>query len=119
MRTPRLTACAALTALVLALAAAGCGKSAPTSDTSTTGSAAESVALSPDTPAASGDAGKVTWALYRDVQTLDPIQAFDYPENTAVAAHVRFPPASAAGRHDRPRPREGVVRRPERRSCST
>lgn len=34
------------------------------------------------TPAAKADAGDVTWATYREVQTLDPIQAFDYPENT-------------------------------------
>ena len=25
----------------------------------------------------------VTWAVYRDVNSLDPIYAFDYPENTA------------------------------------
>ena len=27
----------------------------------------------------------VTWAVYRDVNSLDPIYAFDYPENTAVS----------------------------------
>ena len=27
----------------------------------------------------------VTWAVYRDVNSLDPIFAFDYPENTAVS----------------------------------
>ena len=26
----------------------------------------------------------MTWATYREVQTLDPIQAFDYPENTVI-----------------------------------
>ena len=25
---------------------------------------------------------KVVWAVYRDVNSLDPIYAFDYPENT-------------------------------------
>ncbi len=34
------------------------------------------------TPQATGDAGALTWAVYRETQTLDPIQAFDYPENT-------------------------------------
>ena len=34
------------------------------------------------TPAATADAGDVVWATYRETQTLDPIQAFDYPENT-------------------------------------
>jgi len=27
----------------------------------------------------------VTWAVYRDVNSLDPIFAFDYPENTAIS----------------------------------
>ena len=34
------------------------------------------------TPSPKTDAGVLTWALYRETQTLDPIQAFDYPENT-------------------------------------
>lgn len=34
------------------------------------------------TPPPTKDAGALTWALYRETQTLDPIQAFDYPENT-------------------------------------
>jgi peptide/nickel transport system substrate-binding protein len=34
------------------------------------------------TPKPTKDAGALTWALYRETQTLDPIQAFDYPENT-------------------------------------
>ncbi|WP_028066653.1 ABC transporter substrate-binding protein [Solirubrobacter soli] len=71
-------------ALLAALAAGGCGKAAPSPSSS---AAAKSPAeLSPATPAATKDAGKITWALYRDVQTLDPIQAFDYPENTVDAA---------------------------------
>jgi hypothetical protein len=27
----------------------------------------------------------VTWAVYRETATLDPIKAFDYPDNAAVA----------------------------------
>ena len=27
----------------------------------------------------------MTWAVYRDVNSLDPIYAFDYPENTAIS----------------------------------
>lgn len=34
------------------------------------------------TPAPTSNAGDITWATYREVQTLDPIQGFDYPENT-------------------------------------
>jgi peptide/nickel transport system substrate-binding protein len=36
-----------------------------------------------DTPAPTADAGDVVWATYRETQTLDPIQGFDYPEQTA------------------------------------
>ena len=36
-----------------------------------------------DTPAPTKDAGDVVWATYRETQTLDPIQGFDYPEQTA------------------------------------
>jgi len=77
-------ASAALAALALAaLGTAGCGREAPA--TSTTG-AEPAADLSPTTPAAKGDTGPVTWAVYRAVATLDPIQAYDYPENTAITA---------------------------------
>jgi peptide/nickel transport system substrate-binding protein len=52
---------------------------------SASGSASASVPTSDFTvltAAPTGDAGALTWALYRETQTLDPIQAFDYPENT-------------------------------------
>jgi peptide/nickel transport system substrate-binding protein len=43
--------------------------------------------LPTSTPAASGAySGAVTWALYRETNSLDPIFAFDYPENTVIAA---------------------------------
>jgi peptide/nickel transport system substrate-binding protein len=75
---------AALTAIA-ALAIAACGKAAPDSSTSqSTAAPSASNTLSPTTPAPTGEAGKVTWATYRDVGTIDPIQAFDYPENTAI-----------------------------------
>lgn len=38
----------------------------------------------PTTPAASGEVDSVTWATYREVNSLDPIYAFDYPENTVI-----------------------------------
>jgi peptide/nickel transport system substrate-binding protein len=79
--------CLALAALATAtLAAAGCGRALPTAaelggSGSSSGSAAS--ALSPSTPPPSkNDAKPVVWATYRMVQTLDPSQAFDYPENT-------------------------------------
>jgi peptide/nickel transport system substrate-binding protein len=36
-----------------------------------------------DTPAPTSDAGDVVWSTYRETQTLDPIQGFDLPEQTA------------------------------------
>jgi len=68
--------------LTLALGLAACsGKAAPSESSPSAGSE-----HSPTTPAPTSTVDKVTWALYRDVATLDPIYAFDYPENTAVAA---------------------------------
>jgi peptide/nickel transport system substrate-binding protein len=74
---------AVLGTMVVALAAVGCGKSASDSGTASKPTTAN---LSPTTSAAKGDTGEVTWATYREVGTLDPIQAFDYPENTVITA---------------------------------
>src|SRR3954447_21082457 len=74
---------------LLGLAGAGCGKKAPGTASEPAASGASkgaSADLSPTTPAAKGDTGAVTWATYREVGTLDPIQAFDYPENTVITA---------------------------------
>src|SRR4051812_38084013 len=74
---------------LLGLAGAGCGKKAPGAASEPAASGASkgaSADLSPTTPAAKGDTGAVTWATYREVGTLDPIQAFDYPENTVITA---------------------------------
>jgi peptide/nickel transport system substrate-binding protein len=65
----------------LVVAAAGCGRTA-----SSGAPAKSSASLSPTTPAAKGTTGSVTWATYREVGTLDPIQAFDYPENTVISS---------------------------------
>jgi peptide/nickel transport system substrate-binding protein len=84
LRRPAALAAAAL----IALTAAGCGRKATTA--SSGGGAQQTAAaddqLSPTTPAAKGSTGAVTWATYREVQTLDPIQAFDYPENTVITS---------------------------------
>jgi peptide/nickel transport system substrate-binding protein len=73
-------------AALIAVCAAGCGRKAtPTSDNgASSGNSGATAALSPTTPAAKGSTGPVIWATYREVQTLDPIQAFDYPENTVI-----------------------------------
>jgi peptide/nickel transport system substrate-binding protein len=83
-RTP--LACAAAVALAT-LAATGCGKAAPSSnDSGASNGSSATEALSPTTKAPSGDAGPITWATYREINTLDPVQAFDYPENTIDTA---------------------------------
>ena len=70
---------------LVALIVAACGKAAPgTSSTESSAAPSATSALRPTTPAPSGEAGKITWATYRDVGTIDPIQAFDYPENTVI-----------------------------------
>jgi peptide/nickel transport system substrate-binding protein len=64
----------------LALTAACSGAPAPTTSGSAT---AQTSDFTVDTPAPTKDAGDVVWATYRETQTLDPIQGFDYPEQTA------------------------------------
>ncbi len=41
--------------------------------------------LATSTPAGTQPVDSITWALYRDVTNLDPVFAFDYPENTVLA----------------------------------
>ncbi|HLI60104.1 MAG TPA: ABC transporter substrate-binding protein [Solirubrobacteraceae bacterium] len=79
--------------IAVALAAgallAGCGRPLPTAaDLGGGASSASAVAaLSPTTTPPTKDWNKpVVWALYRMVDTLNPIQAFDYPENTVDTA---------------------------------
>src|SRR5947209_5425778 len=38
--------------------------------------------LAVTTKAGTKSVDKVVWAVYRDVNSLDPVYAFDYPENT-------------------------------------
>src|SRR5579859_6897518 len=71
-------------ATTAALALAACGRSA-------TGGGHQQGTLSPTkglvvtTTPGTKPVSSVTWAVYRDVNSLDPIYAFDYPENTAVS----------------------------------
>lgn len=77
---PRRKVAAALTAITFmaSVGLAGCGRSP---DESSADAAEELVeTTSPGTE----ESGRITWAVYRDVQTLDPIYAYDYPDNTAV-----------------------------------
>ena len=79
-RPTRWLAAAAVTAF--ALTAAACGRSAGNAAGSA-GNVSPTSGLVTTTPAGSKTVPSVTWAVYRDVNSLDPIFAFDYPENTA------------------------------------
>ncbi len=75
----RLLGVIALGATVALTAACG-GAAAPNPSG---GSSAPTSNFVVDTPVPTADAGDVVWATYRETQTLDPIQGFDYPEQTA------------------------------------
>ncbi|MEA2628707.1 MAG: peptide/nickel transport system substrate-binding protein [Chloroflexota bacterium] len=60
---------------VVALVASACGGR-------TTGGTTGGLQLVTTTKAGTKPVDKVVWAVYRDVNSLDPIYAFDYPENT-------------------------------------
>src|SRR5262249_44939497 len=64
-------------ALACALAVSACGAKPPS-----TSSKQATTNYTVLTPKPTAQAEDVVWATYRETQTLDPIQAFDYPENT-------------------------------------
>lgn len=84
----------------LTLIAAACGRSAPSATPSgaTSGGGSGSApgsgsgsgspsgpALATTTTPGTQPVDRITWAVYRETNSLDPIYAFDYPENTVVA----------------------------------
>jgi peptide/nickel transport system substrate-binding protein len=81
MHRRRITAIAAAALSAISLLAA-CGRSA-NSDNS--GNINPLKGLVETTAPGKKPVTSVTWAVYRDVNSLDPIFAFDYPENTAVS----------------------------------
>src|SRR5262245_42705102 len=70
-------------AAACALMAAAGGRSAGTAGSSGSGNVSPTKGLHATTPAGTKPVPSVVWAVYRDVNSLDPIFAFDYPENTA------------------------------------
>ena len=62
-----------------------------TGTTTTATGAAVTAGLATTTPAGTKPVDRITWALYRDVTNLDPVQAFDYPENTVLAILCESP----------------------------
>jgi peptide/nickel transport system substrate-binding protein len=73
-------------ALALLLAPAACGRSLSSATSSTQPAVLSPTAgLVATTPAGTKQVASTTWAVYRDVNSLDPAYAFDYPENTAIS----------------------------------
>jgi peptide/nickel transport system substrate-binding protein len=81
-RRRRISAAAAVLA-ASALLTSACGRSIDAS--SAPGSVSPTKGLVATTAAGAQSVPSVTWAVYRDVNSLDPIYAFDYPENTAIS----------------------------------
>ena len=83
--SPRLRmSAAAATLAACALVAAGCGRPANTTNSSSD-LVSPTQGLVTTTAAGTKPVSSVTWAVYRPVNSLDPIFAFDYPENTAIS----------------------------------
>jgi peptide/nickel transport system substrate-binding protein len=74
---------AAAVVAVFALVASGCGRSA--GGNAASGNISATKGLVATTPTGTKPVSSITWAVYRDVNSLDPIYAFDYPENTAIS----------------------------------
>jgi len=70
-------------AAAVALVASACGRSAGGNGAS--GNISATKGLVATTPAGTKPVSSITWAVYRDVNSLDPVYAFDYPENTAIS----------------------------------
>jgi peptide/nickel transport system substrate-binding protein len=92
MSVRRRTSATAAALAACALLAAGCGRAAPgpggssgSDNGSGSGQVSPTKGLVISTPAGTSSVASVTWAVYRPVNSLDPIFAFDYPENTAIS----------------------------------
>src|SRR6266851_3533313 len=90
----------AAAATAAALAVAACGRSANEGG-GNAGTISPTKGLVATTAPGTKPVSSVTWAVYRDVNSLDPIYAFDYPENTAVSlmceSLLRQSPAGSIG----------------------
>jgi peptide/nickel transport system substrate-binding protein len=66
----------------LALVSVACGRSA---DTSSPTPSSNDFALPITTTPGTESVSSITWGVYRETNSLDPIFAFDYPENTVLS----------------------------------
>ena len=82
--TRRPISIAAAAVVALTLLASGCGRSLSSADSSA-GNISPTANLVSTTPAGAKGVSQAVWAVYRDVNSLDPAFAFDYPENTAIS----------------------------------
>ena len=73
-----------MTLAIASIITAGCGRSLSQAE-SNQGEISPTAGLVTTTPAGTKPVPSVTWAVYRDVNSLDPAFAFDYPENTAIS----------------------------------
>jgi peptide/nickel transport system substrate-binding protein len=83
MASRRRIGTAVAVAAAVALVASACGRSA--GGNAASGNISPTKGLVATTPSGTKPVSSITWAVYRDVNSLDPIYAFDYPENTAIS----------------------------------
>ena len=72
-------------ALALLLGLPACGRSLSSATATQPAVLSPTAGLVATTPPGTKQVASVTWAVYRDVNSLDPAYAFDYPENTAIS----------------------------------
>ena len=82
-RSRRRMALVAVAALCMGVPACGRSVSSTQGQSQGSGIVSPTKGLVATTPAGTKAVQSVVWAVYRDVNSLDPIFAFDYPENTA------------------------------------
>ncbi|HMD25370.1 MAG TPA: ABC transporter substrate-binding protein [Streptosporangiaceae bacterium] len=82
--TRRRITIAAAGVVAVTLLATACGRSLSSADSSA-GNISPTANLVTTTPAGAKTVPQAVWAVYRDVNSLDPAFAFDYPENTAIS----------------------------------
>ena len=72
--------------LTFAFVLAACGKSADSSSDADAASGSDTTRTDTVlTAAPTSEAESATWAVYRETATIDPLYAFDYPDNAAMA----------------------------------
>jgi peptide/nickel transport system substrate-binding protein len=71
--------------LAFGLFAAACSGRSVDDTTTPSGSGGQSVDLATTTPAGTEPVDSIVWSVYRETNSLDPIYAFDYPENTVLS----------------------------------